>query len=81
MKRKLRVMLMLVGVLIAGVLAVPWALIGAGEPNVAPSNGFAALTKDGPTTSWKVETVLGGKVVELLARGQRCYRAKVWGAW
>ena len=81
MKRKPWLLLMLVGVVMAGVLVLPWALIGVGEPNVATSNGFAALTKDGPTTSWKVETVLQGKMVELLARGQRCYRAKVWGAW
>jgi len=81
MKGKLGLMLILVGVLMAGVLAMPWALSGAGEANVAASKGFAELTKDGPPTSWKVETVLGGKVVELLARGQRCYRSKVWGSW
>ena len=81
MKRKPWLLLVLVGLVIVGILAVPWALIGAGEPDMATSNGFAELTKDGPPTSWKVETVLGNKVVELLARGQRCYRAKVWGAW
>jgi len=81
MKQKLWFMLMLVGVVMAGILALPWALSGAGEPIGAASNGFAELTKGGPPTSWKVETVLGGKVVELLARGQRCYRSKVWGSW
>jgi hypothetical protein len=51
MNRSPWAMLLLVAVVIAGILALPWALIGAGQPGVAPSNGFTEFAKEGPPTS------------------------------